>query len=217
MLLHCHNLIFGGNLMNLPNKLTLARIALVPFFVAFMLIDAIPLNYLWALVIFAIASLTDLLDGKIARKYNLITDFGKFLDPLADKVLVVSALICMVQLGWTYAWLVAVIVAREFMVSGIRLVAAGSEKKIVIAASIWGKLKTASTMAAIVIIFVIQIFAQLGIIHDIIPLWQSYMPTGTEFPISIISDVLMYICTALTVISGVQYLWQYRSVLDCGK
>lgn len=203
--------------MNLPNKLTLARIALVPFFVAFMLIDAIPLNYLWALAIFGIASLTDLFDGKIARKYNLITDFGKFLDPLADKVLVVSALICMVQLGWTYAWLVAVIVAREFMVSGVRLVAAGSEQKIVIAASIWGKLKTASTMAAIVAILAMQILVQFGFAHDVISPLQSFMPTGIQLPIGIIGDVLMYICTALTIVSGAQYMWQYRSVLDSGK
>ena len=86
--------------MNLANKLTLMRVILVPFFVAFMLIDAIPLNYLWALLVFAIASITDMLDGKIARKYNMITSFGKFLDPLADKILVAAALVCFVQLGW---------------------------------------------------------------------------------------------------------------------
>ena len=98
--------------MNLANKLTLARVVMVPFFVAFMLIEEIPFNYLWAVLIFIAASLTDMADGKIARKYNMITDFGKFLDPLADKVLVISALICMVELGWTYSWVVAIIVAR---------------------------------------------------------------------------------------------------------
>ena len=93
--------------MNLANKLTLMRVILVPFFVAFMLIDAIPLNYLWALLVFAIASITDMLDGKIARKYNMITSFGKFLDPLADKILVAAALVCFVQLGWCSAWVTA--------------------------------------------------------------------------------------------------------------
>lgn len=102
--------------MNLANKLTLMRVILVPFFVAFMLIDAIPLNYLWALLVFAIASITDMLDGKIARKYNMITSFGKFLDPLADKILVAAALVCFVQLGWCSAWVTALILAREFVV-----------------------------------------------------------------------------------------------------
>lgn len=191
--------------MNLANKLTIARVVMVPFFVAFMLIGAIPYNYLWAVIIFALASLTDLADGKIARKHNMVTNFGKFLDPLADKVLVVSALICMVELGWTYSWLVAIIVAREFMVSGIRLVAAGSDKKIVIAASIWGKLKTASTMVGIVVIFAMHVFMQFGLLD------------AGVFPVQIISDILMYISCALTVISGLQYLWSYREVIDTNK
>ena len=136
--------------MNLANKLTLLRVILVPFFAFFILAgDFVPYSYLWAAIIFAVASITDTADGKIARKYNMVTNFGKFLDPLADKVLVVTALICFVELGWASAWVTAIIVAREFVVSGIRLIAAGSEKKIVIAASIWGKLKTASTMVAI--------------------------------------------------------------------
>ena len=135
--------------MNIANKLTLLRVILVPFFAFFMLAgDIVPYSYLWAAVIFAVASITDTADGKIARKYNMVTNFGKFLDPLADKVLVVTALICFVELGWASAWVTAIIVAREFVVSGIRLIAAGSEKKTVIAASIWGKLKTASTMVA---------------------------------------------------------------------
>lgn len=191
--------------MNLANKLTLMRVILVPFFVAFLLIPQIPYNYLWAVIIFAVASLTDMADGKIARKYNMITDFGKFLDPLADKVLVVAALICFIQLGWTAAYLVAIIVAREFMVSGIRLVAAGSEKKLVIAASIWGKLKTASTMIAISVILLFQVLLQFNL---------AFM---AEFPTQLISDILMYICTLLTVISGIRYLWDYRSVINTNK
>ena len=180
--------------MNLANKLTMFRVVLVPFFVAAMAFQ----QHLIALIIFAIASITDMLDGKVARKYNMITDFGKFLDPLADKVLVAAALICMVELKYTAAWLVWVIIAREFMVSGIRLVAAGSKEKIVIAANIWGKLKTASTMVAICVVLILHTLADFGV----------------DFAFTqLISDILMYICTALTVISGAIYIWDYRAVL----
>lgn len=191
--------------MNLPNKLTVMRVVMVPFFVAFMLIGAIPYNYLWALLVFAAASITDMLDGKIARKYNLITNFGKFLDPLADKILVASALICFVQLGWCSAWVTALILAREFVVSGVRLVAASSDKKVVIAAGMLGKMKTAMTMVAICVIIFMWILVQFGAIA----------PEG--FPIQLISDILMYIAAALTVASGVQYLYDYREFIDPTK
>lgn len=191
--------------MNLPNKLTVMRVAMVPFFVAFMLIGAIPYNYLWALLVFAAASITDMLDGKIARKYNLITNFGKFLDPLADKILVASALICFVQLGWCSAWVTALILAREFVVSGVRLVAASSDKKVVIAAGMLGKMKTAMTMVAICVIIFMWILVQFGAI------------TPEGFPIQLISDILMYIAAALTVASGVQYLYDYREFIDPTK
>ncbi|MCH5324103.1 MAG: CDP-diacylglycerol--glycerol-3-phosphate 3-phosphatidyltransferase [Eubacterium sp.] len=188
--------------MNLPNKLTLMRIILVPFFVLFMLTEGIiPQNYLWAAILFAAASITDLFDGRIARKRNIVTDFGKFLDPLADKILVISALICFVQLGWCAAWAAALITAREFAVSGVRLVAAGSEKKIVIAANIWGKLKTASTMIAVSVIIIMHIFVGLSVIDP------------TAFPVQLISDVLIYISVLLTVVSGVKYIWDYREIL----
>ena len=191
--------------MNLPNKLTVIRVVMVPFFVAFTLIGAIPYNYLWALLVFAAASITDMLDGKIARKYNLITNFGKFLDPLADKILVASALICFVQLGWCSAWVTALILAREFVVSGVRLVAASSDKKVVIAAGMLGKMKTAMTMVAICVIIFMWILVQFGAI------------TPEGFPIQIISDILMYIAAALTVASGVQYLYDYREFIDPTK
>ena len=191
--------------MNLPNKLTVMRVGMVPFFVAFMLIGAIPYNYLWALLVFAAASITDMLDGKIARKYNLITNFGKFLDPLADKILVASALICFVQLGWCSAWVTALILAREFVVSGVRLVAASSDKKVVIAAGMLGKMKTAMTMVAICVIIFMWILVQFGAI------------TPEGFPIQLISDILMYIAAALTVASGVQYLYDYREFIDPTK
>lgn len=192
--------------MNLANKLTMLRIIMVPFFVFFMLAQQlVPHSYLWAAIVFAVASITDTADGKVARKYNMITDFGKFLDPLADKMLVVSALICFVQLGWCSAWVTAIIVAREFMVSGIRLVAAGSEKKIVIAASIWGKLKTASTMVAICVILILHVLVGFGVID------------AAVFPVLLIGDILMYISCLLTVISGVKYLWDYREIFSEGK
>ena len=191
--------------MNTANKLTLFRVILVPFFIAALMIPFIPCGYTAALVIFALASITDMLDGKIARKYNMITDFGKFLDPLADKVLVAAALICFVELGWAPAWAVWLIMAREFMVSGIRLVAAGSKEKVVIAANIWGKLKTASTMVAICVILIMNI-----LMHD----FTVLTGTGAETAVAVITDVLIYICTFLTVLSGIIYLYDYRAVFS---
>ncbi len=137
--------------MNLPNKLTLARVILIPFFIVFLMASPVGAASKWvALAIFIVASLTDLLDGKIARKYNLITNFGKFMDPLADKMLVCSALICLTAMGKIPAWMVIVIVARDFTISGFRLVAA--EKGSVIAANYWGKFKTASQMVMICLV-----------------------------------------------------------------
>ncbi len=195
--------------MNLANKLTLFRVILVPVFLVFMGVEAIPLRYLWALVVFGIASLTDMLDGKIARKFNMITDFGKFLDPLADKVLVAAALVCFVEQGWTYAWVVAVILMREFAVSGVRLVAASSEKKRVIPANIWGKLKTAFTMVAIVVILLMAAAGQL--------LPPDMLNAQWLLAEVIIRDVLMYVACLLTVISGVIYLHDYWEFIDPKK
>lgn len=191
--------------MNLANKLTLFRIIIVPFFVIFMVVPAIPHGYMYALILFIAASLTDMLDGKIARKYNMITSFGKFLDPLADKILVASALICFVELGWTYAWVVCIIIAREFVVSGVRLVAAGSEKKLVIAAGQLGKIKTAVTMAAICVI----IFLFILVDFEVIPVTAPWIKP--------VCDVLMYASAALTLASGIQYLYDYREFIDPKK
>ena len=145
--------------MNLPNKLTIARVIMVPFFVLFLVNITIPHHIIIALGIFALASFTDHLDGRIARKHNLITNFGKFLDPLADKILVISALICFVYLGWTNVWFLIVIVAREFMVSAVRLIAADNGK--VVAANVWGKIKTISQMVAILVILILQYLREL--------------------------------------------------------
>ena len=188
--------------MNLPNKLTIARVIAVPFYVAFMLISAVRYNYLWALALFGAASITDMIDGKIARKNNLVTDLGKFLDPLADKVLVSAALICMVELGWTASYLVIIIISREFIVSALRLAAASSNDRTVIAAGIWGKLKTAFTMIAICVITLLHI------------LLDNFGVAALEgFPVLIISDILMWISTVLTVISGVVYIVSYKHLL----
>ena len=188
--------------MNLPNKLTVLRIILVPVFMAFIYIDIIPLHFLWAAIIFAIASLTDMLDGKIARKRNLITTFGKFLDPLADKILVIAALAVFVEIPEIQMSAVplVIIITREFMVSGMRLLAA--EDGVVIAAGIWGKLKTAFTMAAIVVILLyLGIFCDLGLGSGI----QEFVRTW-------VLDSLIWISAALTVISGVVYMkngWKF--------
>lgn len=191
--------------MNLANKLTMFRVIVVPFFVFFMCFSAMPLRFLWALILFALASITDMLDGKIARKYNMVTDFGKFLDPLADKILVAATLICFVELEWTSAWVVFIILAREFIVSGIRLVAASSGKKKVIPANIWGKLKTAVTMVAMIVILI------LGV------LMYDFKVIGGDFPAQLIRDILMYLSAALTVISGIVYCYEYREFIDPSK
>ncbi len=160
--------------MNLPNKLTVLRVLMVPFFVFFMLTDAGgPANKWIALVLFCAASLTDMLDGKIARARNLVTNFGKFMDPLADKLLVCSAMICLIPSGKLEAWFVIVIIAREFIISGFRLVA--SDNGIVIAASYWGKFKTVSQMAMIIVLI-----ADFGGIFDtvgILLIWASLILT----------------------------------------
>ncbi len=177
--------------MNLPNKLTLFRVILIPFFVVFMLADITAYDKWIALAIFIIASLTDLLDGKIARKYNLVTNFGKFMDPVADKLLVCSALICLVALERIPAWIVIVIIAREFIISGFRTLAA--DNGVVIAASYWGKFKTTFQMVMICLM-----------IADIEALL-------------IVTSVVMWIALALTVISLVDYLMKNKDVMKDTK
>ena len=174
--------------MNLPNKLTIFRVILVIPFVALMLNG----YDLWAVAVFIIASLTDLLDGKIARKYNLITDFGKFMDPLADKLLVCAAMICLVEMGRLPAWMVIVIISREFIISGFRLVA--SDNGVVIAASYWGKFKTTFQMLMIIVLIL-----NLGGGFDMIGL------------------VLTWIALILTVVSLIDYLVKNKQVILEGE
>lgn len=179
--------------MNLPNKLTILRVIMIPFFVLALLYDGGEnqiLRYV-AAAIFIIASLTDMLDGKIARKYNLVTNFGKFMDPLADKLLVCSALICMIELRELPAWMVIIIISREFIISGFRLVA--SDNGVVIAASYWGKFKTTFQMIGVVLL-----------IFNIPAL-------------STLTTIIVWIALALTVISLVDYIVKNAGVLTEGK
>ena len=186
--------------MNFPNKLTLGRIILVPFFVAALLIP-FPLHTLAALLLFIAASVTDLLDGKIARKNHLVTDFGKFADPLADKILVLSALLCFVQLGWCDCVAVIVVLFREFAVTSIRLIAASKGK--VVAANTWGKVKTVTQMVAIITILVLR---SAG---DIVSLTIGAVPVmDTVF--FIIGECLIWISTVFAIISGVIYIMQNK-------
>ena len=179
--------------MNLPNKLTTLRVIMIPFFVFFLL---------WqngenrtfrmiALALFIIASLTDLLDGKIARKYNLVTNFGKFMDPLADKLLVCSALICLIELNALPAWMVIVIISREFIISGFRLFA--SDNGVVIAASYWGKFKTTFQMVSVVLL-----------ILDIPAL-------------AFVTTICVWIALLLTIVSLVDYIYKNHKILTEGS
>ena len=179
--------------MNLPNKLTVLRVCMIPFFVVMLLLNGgenQTYRYI-AAAIFIVASLTDMLDGKIARKYNLVTNFGKFMDPLADKLLVCSALICLVDLTQLPAWMVIVIISREFIISGFRLVA--SDNGIVIAASYWGKFKTTFQMIS-VILLIVRIPA-----------------------LTVLTQICVWTALVLTVISLVDYIAKNHKVLTEGS
>lgn len=177
--------------MNLPNKLTMFRVILIPFFIVFLLVPITSVDKWIALTIFIIASLTDLLDGKIARKYNLVTNFGKFMDPLADKLLVCSALICLIELQKIPSWMVIIIIAREFIISGFRLVAA--DNGVVIAASYWGKFKTTFQMIAVCLL-----------IADIEAL-------------NLVTQIVLWIAVVLTVVSLIDYLLKNKDVMKENK
>ena len=184
--------------MNLPNKLTLWRIILVPFFVAALLIP-FPLHTIVALVLFIAASITDMLDGRIARKRNLITDFGKFADPLADKILVLAALLCFVQNGWCDCIAVIIVLFREFTVTSIRLIAASKGK--VIAANIWGKVKTVTQMTAIICVLVMQLVLDIGALG-------APLPCALHTVFFRIGEGLIWVSTFFAILSGVIYVKQ---------
>ena len=191
--------------MNLPNKLTLLRVILVPVFVLCFYLP-FPGHYLLATLVFVGASVTDAVDGHMARKYHLVTDFGKFLDPLADKVLVVTALACFLERQWLNIVVFLLIVAREFMVSALRLVV--SNKGTVMAAGFAGKLKTAFTMVAII--------AQLCYVsfREDFHAFSLQLPQGVYTGIEIFLQVLFWVAAALTVYSGAVYLKQHWGDID---
>lgn len=195
--------------MNLPNKLTVLRMILVPFFVL-ALLWPFPHHYLIALIIFGAASYTDHLDGMLARKHNQITDFGKFMDPLADKILVISALVCFVSLGLCDVWLVLLIIAREFMVTSIRLVAAG--KGSVIAANNWGKAKTVSQIVAICVILLLQYIGELGGLGLV-----GFVTEKMAVLFWGIGEVFLAIATFFAVLSGLIYLKQNWDIVKNAK
>ena len=196
--------------MNLPNKLTLTRIVLVPVFMIFVSLtslDAVangtfqPLYYLLAGIVFAAASFTDFLDGHLARKWNMVTDFGKFADPLADKLLTTVAFIYMMRDGVCSPVVLCIILAREFAVSGLRMVAAGAKDGKVIAANMWGKVKTVLQMLTIIFYYFVGALAG---------------PTDVGF-VSFVTIVLCWLCGAATLLSGGIYLWQNRKLFMQAK
>lgn len=202
--------------MNLPNKLTILRVLLIPFFILFFFWSSLPLNFLWALIIFSAASITDTLDGHIARKNNLVTNFGKLMDPLADKLLVISALVCILGGGYFHIGFSAesdhvigligliIILAREFTVTSIRLVAA--EKGVVIAADKWGKFKTVSQM----------VWTVLLLLRLVVP--TTVTPASLTLIWSVALNVLFVIMIVLTVGSGFNYVWNNRELIsDTGE
>ena len=204
--------------MNLPNKLTLTRILLVPVFMIFASLTGLsgiadgsfqPMYYLIAGIVFAAASFTDFLDGHLARKWNMVTDFGKFADPLADKLLTTVAFIYMMRDGVCSPVVLCIILAREFAVSGLRMVAAGAKDGKVIAANMWGKVKTVLQMLSIIFYFFGMSIASMS-------------ATGAEqgvrqILVTSISMVLCWLVAAVTAISGIKYLWDNRSFINTAK
>lgn len=191
--------------MNTPNKLTVARIIATPFFMAAMLID-FDHHFLVALILFAAASVTDLIDGKMARKHNLITDFGKFLDPLADKMLTTAAFLGFIELkiGHGITWIAFIVLLREFLITSLRLISSGKGK--VIAANIWGKCKTVSQMFAIVFVLAAQY---------IMSVTETSAQLQTVY--SVATDIVLWISAVLTVISGLVYVKQNKDFIDPTK
>lgn len=199
--------------MNLPNRLTVIRIILTPLFML-TLVWQFPFHYLVSVLIFIAASLTDLFDGKIARKRGLVTDFGKFLDPLADKMLTTAAFLgfILLDIGWGSVWIAFIVLFREFMVSSIRLIAVSSGGK-VIAANIWGKLKTVFQMIAIIFALVAKQFSEILALFRI----PDGVLTTVDTVISVATTVLLWVSAVLCVISGAIYLKDNKEFVNHTK
>lgn len=201
--------------MNLPNKLTVARIIMTPLFMAAMLIE-FPHHYLVALALFAAASFTDFLDGNIARARGIVTNFGKFLDPLADKMLTTAAFLAFLarDFGWGIAWVLFIVLFREFMIASLRLVAVSSETKKVIPANIWGKLKTVSQMIAIVFGIALLYFAE-----SILPMLglSASVAYDVVYILYVVYGILLWISTIFAVVSGAIYMKDSFEFIDPSK
>ena len=194
--------------LNTPNKLTIARILITPIYLALILWESLPHRFLIATLVYSIAAITDAIDGKLARKNNQITNFGKLLDPIADKILTTSALLAFMQMGLCNIWIVMIVLTREFTVASIRMIAAADG--VVIPANIWGKLKTVSQMTFTIVIML------LGEVYSILaaynPVWYGKMPA-----LALISNILLWITAVLTVVSGVIYVIDSKKVIDYTK
>ena len=201
--------------MNLPNKLTVARIIMTPLFMAAMMIE-FPHHYIVALVLFVVASLTDLLDGKIARARGIVTNFGKFLDPLADKMLTTAAFLAFLakSFGYGIEWVLFIVLFREFMIASLRLVAVSSENKKVIPANMWGKTKTVTQMIAIIYGIAVMYFNE-----SILPLIEKAVavPDVVGTVIMILFDIVLWVSTIFAVISGVIYTKESYEFIDPSK
>ena len=191
--------------MNLPNKLTLMRILLVPVFMVCASQRMAPGWMLASGIVFAIASFTDFLDGHLARKWNMVTDFGKFADPLADKLLTTTAFLYMMAVGACSPIVLVIILAREFAVSGLRMVAAGSGH--VIAANMWGKVKTVMQMITIIMFY-------FGMA---IEMWTTDLAATSAYNMQIVGYVMCWAVAVVTLVSGVVYLWQNRECINTAK
>ncbi|MBQ3086044.1 MAG: CDP-diacylglycerol--glycerol-3-phosphate 3-phosphatidyltransferase [Clostridia bacterium] len=185
--------------MNVPNRLTVLRMVITPVFLAIFLAESISNHFLWGLLIYAVGCITDFLDGKIARKYNLITVFGKLADPVADKMLTTAALLALMQLGLCSIWIVMIVLVREFAVTSLRLVA--SAQGVVIPANIWGKLKTATQMVFTLLMLLATHLADSGVIP-------------ADFNLPLLSNILLAITAVLAVVSGIIYINDASKVID---
>lgn len=194
--------------LNVPNQLTIARIIITPVFLALILWASLPHRFLIATLVYSIAAITDAIDGKLARKNNQITNFGKLLDPIADKILTTSALLAFMQMGLCNIWIVMIVLTREFTVASIRMIAAADG--VVIPANFWGKLKTVSQMTFTIVIMLLgEVYTLLATYN---PLWYEKMPS-----LALISNILLWITAILTVISGVIYVLDSKKVIDYTK
>ncbi len=194
--------------LNTPNKLTVARILITPVYLALILWESLPHRFLIATLVYSIAAITDAIDGKLARKNNQITNFGKLLDPIADKILTTSALLAFMQMGLCNIWIVMIVLTREFTVASIRMIAAADG--VVIPANIWGKLKTVSQMTFTILIMLLgEVYSVLAAYN---PVWYGKMPA-----LALISNILLWITAVLTVVSGVIYVIDSKKVIDYTK